>query len=56
MSEEDSRFIRKMYKDYPDWYGEIDYEVFCLSAPFGAMTPTKEEWDRGKAGSDGRRE
>ena len=33
---DDSKFIQKMYNDYPEWYSSISREVFNATLPYGA--------------------
>jgi len=36
LSKEDQKFVEKMFKKYPEWYSDINREVFIRSAPFGS--------------------
>lgn len=47
----DWAFLKKMRKTYPAWYKDIEYDVFCQSAPIGASIPSRERWF-GKQGEE----
>jgi hypothetical protein len=35
-SEEDHKFVMKMFKKYPEWYSETEDRVFNETVPFGS--------------------
>lgn len=39
LAPEDMKFCTKMFKDYPEWYGQTEKTVFNEKVPFGSRSP-----------------
>jgi hypothetical protein len=41
LSPDDMKFVKQMFREFPEWYSSTNEEVFYRSAPFGAQLPER---------------